>query len=305
MIKFGDTKLSRIILKNIGGWALMLPGVILFLFFLWQPLFATAFNAFFEVEGVGRGAFSGIQNFIDIFNDGSFKSALINTLEYTFWSIIIGFLVPIIMALVLSEVIHFKGIFRLSLYFPSIVPGIAAAILWTFLYNPSNGGMLNSFLNVFGIAPSLWLDNPNLAIPLIVVTMTWRGAGATMLIYLAGLQSVDSSYYEVARLDGANAFQRLIHITLPHMSSTIKLLFILQIISVFQVFYEPWVMTTSTNKNTISLMLLNYNLFFSKGEQGKSSALAVMIAAFLILLTIFYNKLSQNENKKIYRGKAK
>ncbi|HEY8390342.1 MAG TPA: sugar ABC transporter permease [Clostridia bacterium] len=306
MIKQTQKKLIPVIKSNLGGWLLMLPGLILFSFYLWYPLLTTAFNSFFVIEGVKRGAFSGFKNYIEVFKTPIFKDAFFNTLEYTFWSLIIGFLVPIIMALILSEVIHFKGFFRLSLYFPSIVPGIAAVLLWKFLYNPSSGGVLNSILALFNLKPSLWLDDPNIAIPLVVLTMTWRGAGATMLIYLAALQSLDSAYYEVARLDGANAFKRIIHITLPHLSSTIKMLLVLQIISVFQVFYEPWVMTSSTNKSTISLMLLNYNFYFIEmNGQGKSSALAVMIAAFLVLFTFIYNKLSNKDGRKPIREKSK
>ena len=148
--------------------------------------------------------------------------------------------------------------------------------------------MVNSILVSLGGKPSLLIDDSRLSIILIVVAMTWKGAGATMLIYLAALQGVDSTYYEAARLDGANFAQRLRYVTLPYLLPNISVLFVLQIISVFQVFYEPMVMLDGGTDASVSLMLLSYNYAFRDREAGLSAATGVILAGIIFAFTGVY-----------------
>lgn len=274
--------------RNWGGWLIMLPSLALFVFFIWLPLLSNILLSLYNTRGLEKTEFVFFANYIEVFHDHLFLRALWNTCQYAFWSVIIGFLIPIIMALVLNEVVHFKGFFRACAYLPNMVPGIASAILWSFLLDPSPGSMVNSIITTFGGTPSLLIDDSSLSIILIIVSMTWKGAGATMLIYLAALQGLDSAYYEAARLDGANFMQRLVYITVPYLLPNISMLFVLQLISVFQVFYEPMVMLDGGTDASVTLMLLSYNYAFKDWRAGLSAATGVILAVIILAFTLLY-----------------
>lgn len=293
-------KAKRLFKRNWVGWLIMLPSILLFLFFVWAPLAQNIILSFSETNGFTAVGFGGFDNYIRVFDDPMFLKALVNTFKYIFWSVVIGFILPIFLGLLLSEVVHFKALFRLGIYFPSIVSGMAVVIMWSYLFDPNPGAVLNQLLSLFGLPASQFLSDPDLAIPLIVVTMTWRGAGGTVLVYLSALQNIDNSQYEAARMDGAGAFSRIIHVTLPHILPTIKMLFILQIISVFQVFYEPLVMTDGgPDGATISLLLLSYQYAFESFDAGASAAVGVILACIIIVLTVIYLRLSRPRKDKI------
>lgn len=232
-------KISPKIKKNITAWLIMLPSLVLFAFFVWVPIFKNVVISFFTDYSYSE--FAGLDNYKAIFADEAFLTALKNTFIYILWSIIIGFFVPMVIGFLLSEVIHAKGFFRICIYIPCMISGIAVVFLFKNIYGSESYSILNVIIKAFGGDPKLWASDPNLIIPLIVIAMTWKGAGATSLIYLSNFQQIDSNLYEASRIDGAGPLQRFLRITLPSMKGTIMTLLILQIISVFQVFYEPLV----------------------------------------------------------------
>jgi len=283
--------------KDIAGWMIMLPALLLFTFFIWEPLLASVVMSFFSAKGIRLEKFVGFQNYIEVLQHPDFKAAFSNTFVYTFWSLVIGFLVPIFLAIIINEIIHLKGFFRISVYLPNVIPGLAVAIMWTFIYRAGKTGLLNIILGNLGVPPQAWLTKAHLVIPLIVIFMTWRSAGATTLIYLAGLQGIDPELYEAAAIDGAGLWARLRYITVPQIYNLARTLLILQIISVFQVLYEPLILTNGgPNNASTSLMLLVYKYAFEKFDYSKAAAVSVIIAIILILLTALYNKLvKENE----------
>ncbi len=272
----------------------MLPTLVLFTFFVWAPLIENIAYSFYDVHRFQKQDFIWFENYQRVFSDPAFFSALKNTFIYAFWSLIIGFLLPLFLGLLLSEVIHFKAGFRCLLYLPSIISGVAVMLMWTQILDGSRGSMINGILSLFGMEPITVLSNSQWVIPMIVLVMTWRGAGATVLVYLSSLQAVDNTLYEAARMDGANLFHRIRHVTLPTIAPTIRLLLILQIISVFQVFYEPMMMTAGGPDNaSISLMYLCYRYTFIDHEAGMGAACGVVLAIIIVSLSILYFKLSK------------
>lgn len=290
-------KIVNVVKKNIGGWLIMLPSIVLFAFFVWIPLIQNVLLSFYDTKGFEKESFVWLKNYIRVFQDPIFVKALTNTFFYAFWSIVIGFLLPIGIGLLLSELVHGRGFFRTGIYFPSIVSGIAVVIMWSYLFDPNPGAVLNSVRSFFGREPSTFLSNARFTIPLIVLTMTWRGCGSTALIYLSALQSADNALYEAARIDGAKARHRMLYVTLPHLRPTIRMLFILQIISVFQVFYEPLVMTKGGGPNgaSVSMLLLSYQYAFSSFDASASAAVGVILSVIIIALTLLYFKFSKPE----------
>ena len=222
-------------------------------------------------------------------------NALQNTVEYALWSIVIGLFVPVVVAIMLNDLVHAKGFFRFAVYFPCMVPSIVTSIMWLIIFDPSEGGILNHILSLFGLPASGWLQNADLTIPLIVTTMTWGGFGSTTILYLADLQGVNTELYEAIEIDGGGIFKKLKYITLPYMSGMIKMMFIMQIIGVFQVFQQPLAMTGGgPNNASISLSLVAYNYAFSSMEVGKSVATSVVTGIMIFIFTVIYMRLKKS-----------
>lgn len=290
--------LKVIIRKNIGAWLIMLPCLILFAFFVWLPMLKNFGLSFFNDYSFSE--FEGFSNYIEIFKDDSFLTAVKNTFIYIAWSLVIGFLVPMFMGFLLSECFHAKGFFRVCLYLPCMISGIAVVFLFKNIYGDETYSILNVIIKAFGGDPRLWASDPNIIIPLIVIAMTWKGAGGTALIYLSNFQQIDPTLYEAGRIDGATPIQRFLNITLPQMKNTLLTLLILQIISVFQVFYEPMVIGSwggPVNDASMSLMLLSYMYAFHDFKYAYAAASSMVLSLIIIIFTIGYFALLKYLNK--------
>lgn len=293
-IKF---KVPEVIKQNISGWMVMAPTLVLFAFFIWQPLMASIRLSLYSAKGMRTIEFVGLKNYIDVFHHPDFLPAVRNTFSYAGWSLIIGFFIPIIMAILINEMVHAKSLFRVGIYFPNVVPGLATVLMWGFIFKPGKIGVLNVLLGKVGIEPMVWLSNPKLTIPLIIITMTWKGAGATALIYLASLQGINPELYEAAIIDGASIWHRIRHVTIPSLRNLASTLLILQVISVFQILYEPLVLTNGgPNNASISIMQLVFKYAFEKFDYPKAAAVSVIISIFLIALTAIYNKFNKMQD---------
>ena len=277
-----------IIKRNLTAWLIMLPCLVLFAFFVWVPLGKNIVVSFFD--NYEFDTFVGFENYNEIFHDYSFVAAVKNTFVYILWSLVIGYLVPMIIGFLLSEMVHAKGFFRICIYLPCMISGIAVVFLFKNIYGDETYSILNVIIRAFGGEPRTWAGNPDIIIPLIVLAMTWKGAGGTALIYLSNFQQIDTSLYEASRIDGASPFQRFRKVTMPQMKTTMMTLLILQIISVFQVFYEPLVIGAGggPGDSSMSLMLLSYQYAFSKLEFGKAAATSVILSLIIIAFTLFY-----------------
>lgn len=290
-------KLWNAVRRDLGSWVLLVPSVLMFLVVLWQPLVSGVVLSFFKTKGYDPVAFAGLQNYKDILTNSEFMASLLNTFAYTFWSLVIGYLLPVVVAVMLNEMIHLKAVYRFLFYFPGMIPGMATALLWYFIFDPSEGGILNMILGAIGMEPSQWLQNPKLSIPLIVITMTWRGFGSAMLIYLAALQGINRDLYEAASIDGAGFFRKVWYVQVPCIKSLLGLMLIRQIISVFQVMQEPLAMTSGgPNNASMSLMLSNYYYGFRYFEAGRSMAVGTITFLILAVLTVIYQIASRKKD---------
>lgn len=287
--------LTRGRLKNdFSGWLLMLPSLVLFAFFVWEPLGESIRLSLFQTRNMQLINFAGFTNYLRVFNHPDFLPAIKNTFVYTIYSLLIGFFFPMIIALLINEAVRMKGFFRVSTYFPNIMPGLATVFMWLFIFRPGQTGALNILISKLGINPQSWLDNPQMTIPLIIITLTWKGAGATALIYLAGITGISKELYEAATIDGAKIWERVRHITLPGIFNLARTMLILQIIAVFQIFYEPLVLTNGgPNNASVSLMQLVYTYAFEKFDYSKASALSVIIFVILLALTFLQGKVTK------------
>jgi len=285
--------------KDLVGWVIMLPAIILFAFYVWQPLLNSVRLSLYETKGYDLIKFIGFENYRAVLLNPNFMAAFQNTFKYIIVSLLIGFIVPIIIAVLISETIHFKGLFRVGVYFPNMIPGMATVILWTYFLSPGEVGVLNIILSKFGVEPLVWLNNSAWTIPLIVITMTWKSAGATALIYMAAISGISPDLYEAATIDGAGILKRIQHISIPSIFSLGKTLLILQIISVFQILYEPLVMTGGgPNNASISIMQLVYNYAFRDFHFSEAAALSVMVCLILVFLSGLYMYLTRDKEEQ-------
>lgn len=288
-------KLKRISFfkKNAIGLLLIFPAVFLLYFFKYRPQILGFYWSFFKMIGFKPSEFIGFENYIRIFNDKNFTQAFVNTLKYVLWSITVGYIPPIIIAICLDEIRHLRKTARFIVYFPSILPATAAALIWYFLYYPDASGLLNMFMSRFGISPYVWLQDGRFSILYIIFMMTWSGCGPAAIYYFSALQGVSHELYEAVTIDGGGFWTKLRVVTVPHLYGIALLFFIRQILGVFSVMEQPMLLTDGgPNGTTTSFGLLIYQYGFVYNKPQFSMALGVIMFLMLMLLTVFYHRMS-------------
>lgn len=283
--------------RNYSGWLFIIPSFLLFAFFIWEPMVYGVIMAFSKMNGYNLTGFAGFDNFKFVFNDSVFLVALRNTAVYVLFSMLIGYLVPIFLAIIVNEVVHGQRFFKVVVYFPALVPAVASLLMWKYILDPSSNGIINGVLSNFGIAPQGFYTVESMTIFWLILTMTWKSAGSTTMIYLASLQGINGEIYEAAELDGAGIIAKFRYITIPGIYNTARLMLIMQIIAVFQIMYEPMVMTGGGPANaSLSLILLSYRYAFDYGHPNHASVVGLVVTAILLVLTVVYLKFVKEQD---------
>ncbi len=286
-----DNWLDRLRFKwgsQIAAYIFLIPAILIFATFAWYPIFRSIEMSFQDVSLTGTSTWVGFDNYELILRDPVFEIAWLNALQFAVWSLILGFFVPVVLAILIREMRHGQGFFRVVYFLPTVVPIAVAVIIWRFIYDP-DAGYLNAFLGIFGIQGQNWLQNAALVKPSLVAVMTWSGFGTTALIYLASLQEFPTELYDAAELDGASPMQRVTRITLPQLYPIMSLMFILQVIAVVQVFTEPFLLTNGgPGRETLTPAMHIYNRAFIRFDFGYAAAWSVMMIAVLVTFSIIY-----------------
>ncbi len=285
-------KMVLAVRHNFAGYLFLLPALLVFALFVWYPIVLGFIMSFQNVDLITPAIWVGWANYRHVFSDPLFATAWRNTLAFTVYALLFGYFIPIVLALLINEMRHGKGFFRLAFYLPVMLPPIVTVFLWQWIYNPDSG-LLNALLSLVHLPGGLWLESPGTALPALMVIATWSAAGSTMLIYLAALQGVSATLYEAAEIDGTNIWQRLWHITLPSIRPIMLLMLILQVIGTMQVFIEPFTITDGGPQNaTMSILLLIYNYAFQNGDFGEASALGVLLFLVLAVFALIYMRMT-------------
>lgn len=265
------------------------PIVLIFLYFSWGPLLQGLVFSLQKINMVSPSQWVGLSNFEYVLSDPGLLQAALNTAYYALLALIIGFPLPIFLAVLINELRRYDGLYNALAYLPAIIPPVASILLWKFFYDPSQTGMFNTMLDWIGIGPLPWLNSAAMAMPSIVIFATWAGAGSTAIIYIAALSTVRTELYEAAEIDGAGIWSRIWHITIPQLRGVILVMMLLQLIGTFQIFTEPFLFTGGGPSNATQTILLKiYNYAFVNGDFGAATALSVLLAAFLGLLSAVY-----------------
>jgi multiple sugar transport system permease protein len=276
----------------------VLPVLAIFGLFSWFPIVRSIVMSFQETNLVGTPTWVGIDNFARVIADPLFAKAIGNTIWFSFLALIIGFPIPLVLAVIMSEVRRFKGLYSVLAYLPVVVPPVVSVLLWRFFFDARPQGVFNTILGWVGLGPLPWLQNAVSAMPSIVIEATWAGAGGAVIIYLAALLSVPGDLYDAAEVDGASIWRKIRHVTLPHLRGVLFITLILQLIATAQLFTEPFLFTGGGPANsTTTVLLLIYQYAFQNslgGDYGMAAALSVLLAGFLGVFTAGYFWLTRN-----------
>jgi multiple sugar transport system permease protein len=277
---------------GLGTLAFLVPLLAIFGVFSWFPIIRAFVMSVQETNLVSDPTFVGLDNFARVVADPVFSTAIGNTAYFALLALVVGFPIPIILAVIMSEVRRGKGLYSALAYLPVVVPPVVSVLLWRFFFDAGRNGVFNTILGWVGLGPLPWLQDATSAMPSIVMEATWAAAGGTVIIYLAALLSVPPELYDAAEVDGASIWQKIWHVTLPHLRGVLFVTLILQLIATAQLFTEPFLFTGGGPANaTITVLLLIYHYAFQNslgGEYGMAAALSVMLAAFLGLFTAVY-----------------
>jgi len=248
--------------------------------------FLLSFTRWNGISPVGALRWIGPENYHQLLReDHSFAKALQNTAFYALFSVPLGMATSLGLALLLNQRVRGLAFFRTVFYLPSVVSGVATAMLWLWLFNPSFG-VVNWVLRQLHLPEPGWLSDESTAIWVFILMSVWSGGNA-MLIYLAGLQSVPEHLYEAAALDGAGPTARFRHVTLPMLSPTLFFNLVMAIIASFQVFTSAYVMTEGgPNEATLFYVLYLYQKAFEQFQMGYASAMAWILFAIILALTL-------------------
>jgi multiple sugar transport system permease protein len=270
----------------------LLPMLAIFGAFSWYPIVRTVIMSLQHTNLVQPATWVGLHNFSTVLHDPLLPIAVKNTLYFAGLALLFGYPIPLIAAVLMSEVRKMRGIYSALAYLPVVIPPVVAVLLWKTFYDASTTGVFNSVLGWVHLGPYPWLQSPSTAMPALVLESTWANAGGTIIIYLAALTGVNTELYEAASVDGASIWRKIWHITIPQLRGVLLVTMILQIIGTAQVFLEPYLFTSGGPANsTITVLLLIYNYAFGNslgGNYGSATALSLMLAAFLALFSLIY-----------------
>lgn len=293
-IKSGKNPLRRFIKNDLSAWLLLIPSIILFYYIVWRPIGVAFGFSMFKLRGFTPTEFVWFKNYADVMSDTDFLKTLANSFMYVFWALIIAFPLPFFVAVLLNEMIHLKGFYKIAVYLPAVIPPIAVYMIWTLMYLPGQSGVFNIIISHLGGTPLNWLQNEKYTIPLMIIASAWHSFGSNTILYLAGLQSINNELYEACKIEGAGLRTRFRVVLLPHMAGTIMLLLVRQIIRVFQILEMPLVMTGGgPNRASLSMALQSYKYAFEYGQMDKGLASGVIIFFILIALTFVYMKVEK------------
>ena len=281
------------------GLLFISPWLVGFLVFTLYPFVSSIYYSLTSYDVISPPEFIGLENYSNMLVDPLVRKALYNTFYYAVFFIPLSTIWGICVALMLNLKVRGMTVYRTLFYIPSIVPIVASSMVWLWLLNPQYGIINGLIYLLFRIPGPGWITDPRLSKSSLILMGLW-GIGQTALIYLASLQDVPESLYESAELDGANAFQKIIHVTIPMISPVILFNVIMGLIGTFQYFTQAYIMTSGgPADSTLFYALYLYNSAFRFFKMGYASAMAWLMFLVIFGLTVLTFSLS---SRWVYYG---
>jgi multiple sugar transport system permease protein len=272
--------------RNLEGWAFASPWILGFVLFTLGPMLASAVIAFMKWDLLTPPSFVGLENFRQaLWRDPLVWHSLKVTTIYAAIAVPLNVVLGLGLALMLNSGIRGLRIYRTAYFLPSVLSGVAVALLWRWVFE-NQFGLANTLLTAIGLRGPNWLGDGTWALPALILMNVWA-VGGGMIIYLAGLQGIPTELYEAAEVDGASWWQRLWKITLPLVTPALFFQLVIGVIQALQVFTQPYVMTGGGPYNsTLFYVLYLYQNAFRYFQMGYASALAWILFIYILVLTL-------------------
>ena len=282
--------------RKVVPYLLVSPYIVHFFLFVAFPVIFSVVLTFHNWNIISPMKYTGLNNYIRLFNDATFFKSLVNTLIFLAIHIPLQITVALFLAEILNQKIKLRGIFRGAFFMPVIVSGVVVTILWQQLFG-FDTGLLNRLLTGIGLGKIGWLTDPNIAMSSIAIMATWKNVGLYIVLFLVGLQTVPVQYYEAADLEGATHWQKFFKITLPIINPMIFMVVILSTIGGFSLFIEPYIMTGGGPMNsTISAVLYIYKQGFFFNHMGYAATLGLFFAFIILAVVVIQKKFIEKDN---------
>ncbi|BCJ35121.1 ABC transporter permease [Actinocatenispora thailandica] len=271
------------------GYAFLSPALLLFVLFVAGPFVAAIVLSLYRWDMLTPARFAGVGNFTAMFGDPLLYRSLANTFVFALASLVTHLVGGLLLALGVNRLKNrvLSYFVRTSLFFPFVISWAAVALLWKYVLDPSFG-LVTYYLGKLGVDTPNWFNDPSWALPSIIGIDFWHTIGFTFVIMLAGLQTVPNTLLEAARLDGANAWQTLWHVTIPMMSPTIFFAAVITFIGAFQIFDPIQIITPQggPDNSTMSVVMYLYQKGFQSFQVGYASAVSLLVFAVLMVVTL-------------------
>src|SRR3954451_11178547 len=288
--------------EDVAAAMFLAPSVVGFMIFTAFPVVAAIALAFYDYDLLLGREFNGLENFRDLLHDDVFRAAFLNTVYFTLASVPLSVALGLAAALLVNQALRGITIFRTIYLLPYVTVTVAVALVWRWIYLP-DVGLFNTVLGWVGIHGPNWLTSKTWALPALIIMSVWKSFGYNMVIFLAGLQAIPEHLYDAAKVDGATAWKRFLHTTLPMLSPTTLFVVVISVIASFQVFDQALVMTNGApGTSTTTLVLYIYKAGFQSYKMGYASAVALVL---FVIVAIFTAILFTLQRRWVYEGEAR
>lgn len=272
--------------ENWVTFSFLAPNIIGFIVFMLLPVIATAVISLTEWNLIGSAKMIGLKNYTTVFHTKRFFQAMQNTLRYTIVTVPIGLFIALCLAVLMNRKIRGITLYRTIYYLPVVSSTVAIALLWKYIY-ADNVGLLAMIFKMLHLTSPKWITSTKWALPSVMIMSVWKGLGYNIVILLAGLQGIAPTYYEAAKIDGANGWQQFTNITIPLLTPTLFFLLIMSVISSFQVFEQTQILTGGgPGFASTTIVYYIYTSAFKNLEFGYACALSMVLFAIVLVITV-------------------
>lgn len=280
---------------HLTPYLFILPAFAIHLALVTLPSLSTLVMSLYEWNGLGAAKFIGLDNFREIATDLMVKQAIRHNIEWLLVFITVPLILGFVVAIIVSQLKRGQMVFRTTFFIPYVISAAVAGKIWTAYMNPYYGfNQVFAQLGWDGLAKTLWLGNPKIALYSVAFVDNWHWWGFIMVLFLGALQQVDSELYEAARVDGANRFQELLHVSIPGIRPTIAFVLIMTIMWSFLTFDYVYIMTNGGPANATEIMSTYiYKNAFTKYRAGYANALCVIQCGICIILYFVQKMISE------------
>lgn len=290
--------------ESIMGMAFFGPALLLLTIFLFLPMILTLVFSFTDFFALNPKLthFTGLGNYIQIFQDEDYLKAFLNTIKFVVIIVPLQGIGALVLALLINKVTRCKTYFKVAFFIPVVMSLAVVSTLWIQIYSPE--GILNSLLAHLGISAQPFINSASQALPSIAFMSAWQGMGYQMIIFLGGLQQINPALYEAAEMDHASAWQKFKDITLPELKPLCVFVFITITIGAFRMIVQPMVMTGGGPSHSTYTMVYDiYETGTVNWEIGLASTMAIVFAIFVMILTIIQTVLTKDKEEKKHADK--